>query len=621
MIRRFFLPFVTFLTAVIFIGRLVGLQLMNSSYKLLSDANAVVESSVYPERGYIYDRHHKLLVSNQPVYDLMAIPENISPFDTLELAVLLGVKKSKLKEQIDFAKNFSVKLPSIIIGKISKERNAVVQEKIWKYSGFFLQKNSVRNYPVPLASNILGYVNEVNKNDIQKNSYYRMGEVIGRQGIENYYEDLLRGRKGKKFFQKDRFNRIIGSYENGIYDIPMQGAQNLVLTLDLELQKYGEALLQNKRGGIVAIEPKTGEILSLVSAPSYDPNILVGRERSTNYRKLAMDTLAKPLFDRGLQAQYAPGSPFKTLNALIALQEGVIDSTTKFKCKKGHFYARGRFMECHCRYGTDNNLMSGIYRSCNTYFANTYRRILDQSGESVEEGMNIWNKHLKSFGLGNYLGYDLPVGKKGFVPDADYYNFWYKKGGWKSATVVSNAIGQGELLTTPIQMANFTAAIANRGYFFQPHFLKSVGKESLAKVYEKKITSIDSIHFEPVIEGMFQVVERGTARVAKIKGIEICGKTGTVENFMKIEGVKTPLTDHSIFIAFAPKDNPKIALAVYVENGYWGSRWAAPIASLMIEKYLTGKVERTYLENRMLNGSLLAEYEKPYSGKPFIINE
>ncbi len=621
MIRRFFLPFVTFLTAVIFIGRLVGLQLMNSSYKLLSDANAVVESSVYPERGYIYDRHHKLLVSNQPVYDLMAIPENISPFDTLELAVLLGVKKSKLKEQIDFAKNFSVKLPSIIIGKISKERNAVVQEKIWKYSGFFLQKNSVRNYPVPLASNILGYVSEVNKNDIRKNSYYRMGEVIGRQGIENYYEDLLRGRKGKKFFQKDRFNRIIGSYENGIYDIPMQGAQNLVLTLDLELQKYGETLLQNKRGGIVAIEPKTGEILSLVSAPSYDPNILVGRERSTNYRKLAMDTLAKPLFDRGLQAQYAPGSPLKTLNALIALQEGVIDSTTKFKCQKGHFYARGRFMECHCRYGTDNNLMSGIYRSCNTYFANTYRRILDQSGESVEEGINIWNKHLKSFGLGNYLGYDLPVGKKGFVPDADYYNFWYKKGGWKSATVVSNAIGQGELLTTPIQMANFTAAIANRGYFFQPHFLKSVGKESLAKVYEKKITSIDSIHFEPVIEGMFQVVERGTARVAKIKGIEICGKTGTVENFMKIEGVKTPLTDHSIFIAFAPKDNPKIALAVYVENGYWGSRWAAPIASLMIEKYLTGKVERTYLENRMLNGSLLAEYEKPYSGKPFIINE
>ena len=429
MIRRFFLPFVTFLTAVIFIGRLVGLQLMNSSYKLLSDANAVVESSVYPERGYIYDRHHKLLVSNQPVYDLMAIPENISPFDTLELAVLLGVKKSKLKEQIDFAKNFSVKLPSIIIGKISKERNAVVQEKIWKYSGFFLQKNSVRNYPVPLASNILGYVSEVNKNDIQKNSYYRMGEVIGRQGIENYYEDLLRGRKGKKFFQKDRFNRIIGSYENGIYDIPMQGAQNLVLTLDLELQKYGETLLQNKRGGIVAIEPKTGEILSLVSAPSYDPNILVGRERSTNYRKLAMDTLAKPLFDRGLQAQYAPGSPFKTLNALIALQEGVIDSTTKFKCQKGHFYARGRFMECHCRYGTDNNLMSGIYRSCNTYFANTYRRILDQSGESLEEGMNIWNKHLKSFGLGNYLGYDLPVGKKGFVPDTDYYNFWYKKGG------------------------------------------------------------------------------------------------------------------------------------------------------------------------------------------------
>ena len=331
--------------------------------------------------------------------------------------------------------------------------------------------------------------------------------------------------------------------------------------------------------------------------------------------------MAKPLFDRSLQAQYAPGSPFKSLNALIALQEGVIDKETSFSCQKGHFYARGMFMGCHCRPGTNNNLRSAIYRSCNTYFANVYRRIVDRAGENIEDGMNIWNEHLKSFGLGNYLGYDLPVGKKGFVPDADYYNHWYKKGGWKSATVVSNAIGQGELLTTPIQMANFTAAIANRGYFIQPHFLKAISTDSLKKVYEKKETSIDSIHFETVIDGMYQVVERGTARIAQIKGIEVCGKTGTVENFMKIEGVKTQMTDHSIFIAFAPKDDPKIAIAVYVENGYWGARWAAPIASLMIEKHLTGNVKRKWLEDRMLNGSLIAEYEKPYSGKPFVINE
>lgn len=621
MIRRFFLPFVTLLTAIVFVGRLISLQLLNSSYKLLSDGNAVIENSIYPERGYIYDRNQKLLVSNQPVYDLMAIPENITLFDTLELSKILGVPKTELKKQIKTAKTFSVKLPSIIVGKISKERNAVIQEKIWKYQGFFLQKNSVRNYPVPIASNLLGYVSEVNKKDMKRDNYYRLGELIGRQGIEEYYESFLRGRKGKKFFQKDRFNRIIGSYEEGKYDVPKEGAQNLILTIDSELQRYGEELLKNKRGGIVAIEPRTGEVLSLVSAPSYDPSILVGRKRSKNYRKLALDTLAKPLFDRGLQAQYAPGSPFKTINALVALQEGVIDDKTAYLCQKGHYYARGMFMECHCRPGTKNNLLSGIYRSCNTYFANTYRKIIDRAGINVEEGMNIWNSHLKSFGLGNYLGYDLPVGKKGFIPDADYYNYWYKKGGWKSATVVSNAIGQGELLTTPIQMANFTAAIANKGYYIQPHFLKSVSNGVLDKEYEKKTTSIDSIHFEKVIEGMFQVVERGTARVAKIRGVEVCGKTGTVENFMKIDGVKTQMTDHSIFIAFAPKDDPKIALAVYVENGYWGARWAAPIASLMIEKYLNGSVKRKWLEDRMLNGSLLAEYEKPYLGKPFVINE
>ena len=621
MIRRFFLPAVTLLTAIVFIGRLISLQLLNSSYKLLSDSNAVIENYIYPERGYIYDRNQKLLVSNQPVYGLMAIPENILAFDTLELSKILGTSKAELKEKIKSATTFSVKLPSIIFGKISRERNAVIQEKIWKYPGFFLQKNSVRHYPIPIASNLLGYVSEVNKNDMKKDNYYRLGELIGRQGIEEYYELFLRGEKGKKFYQKDRFNRIIGPYEEGKFDVPVEGAQNLVLTIDMELQQYGEKLLKNKRGGIVAIEPRTGEVLSLVSAPGYDPNILVGKDRSKNFEKLVLDTLAKPLFDRGLQAQYAPGSPFKTLNALIALQEGVIDVETAYLCKKGHFYARGMFMECHCRPGTKNNLLSGIYRSCNTYFANIYRRIIDRSGENVEEGMNVWNEHLKSFGLGNFLGYDLPIGKKGFIPDASYYNYWYNKGGWKSSTVVSNAIGQGELLTTPIQMANFTAAIANRGYFIQPHFLKSVNNDTLNKVYEKKETSIDSIHFETVIDGMHQVIERGTGRVAKIKGIEVCGKTGTVENFMKINGVKTALTDHSIFISFAPKEDPKIVLAVYVENGYWGARWAAPIASLMIEKYLNGSVKRKWLEERMLNGSLLAEYEKPYSGKPFVINE
>jgi len=621
MIRKFFFPTITLVTALIFIVRLISLQLINSSYKSLSDDNAVIENEVFPERGYIYDRNNKLLVSNQPVYDLIAIPENITAFDTLQLAKIINISKPELQNKLSTARKFSTKLPYVIVNQISKERNAIIQEKIWKFTGFYLQKKSLREYPNPIASNILGYVSEVNRNDMKKDDYYSLGEPTGRQGIERYYEDLLRGVKGKKFFQKDRFNRIIGSYEDGIYDIPSKGAQNLILTLDLELQEYGEKLLRNKRGGIVAIEPETGEVLSLVSAPSYDPNLLVGRMRSKNYRNLTLDSISKPLFDRGLQAQYAPGSPFKTLNALIALQEGVINSNTTYRCNHGHFYARGMFMDCHCKYGTYNNLLSGIFRSCNTYFANIYRKIIDESGDGVAEGVNIWKKHLLSFGLGNYLGYDLPVGKKGFIPDASYYDYWYKKGGWKSATIVSNAIGQGEILTTPIQMANFTATIANRGFYIKPHFLKSVSNGTFKTINEKKITTIDSIHFETVIDGMYQVVERGTARVARIPGIEVCGKTGTVENFVKIEGVKTQLTDHSMFIAFAPKDNPKIALAVLVENGYWGARWAAPIASLLIEKYLTGEVKRKLLENRMLNGNLLAEYEKPYSGKPFLINE
>ena len=621
MIRKYFLIGVTLVTSLIFVFKLVSLQLINSSYKLLSDNNAVVEKLIFPERGYIYDRNQKLMVSNQPVYDLMLIPENLKVFDTLELCQMIGIEKTELEVKLKQAKRFSVKLPSIIVSQVSKKDHASIQEKIWKFKEFYLQKKSIRKYQDPIAANLLGYVSEVSKNDLKKDDYYTLGELIGRQGVEEFYESPLRGVKGKKFFQKDRFNRIIGSYEDGKYDEESKGAKNLTLSIDSELQKYGELLMQNKRGGIVSIEPKTGEVLTLISAPGYDPNLLLGRERSENYRKLALDTLAKPLFDRGLQAQYPPGSPFKTLNALIALQEKVITPNTTYLCNHGHSYARGMFMECHCAYGSQNNLIKGIYKSCNTYFANTYRKIIDEAGESTAGGMDIWNRHVKSFGLGNFLGYDLPTGKKGFIPDASYYDFWYKKGRWRSATVISNAIGQGEILTTPIQMANFTAAIANRGYFYTPHFVKSISGDLLPKNYSKNTTSIDSIHFETVIEGMHKVVEIGTARIAKIPGIAVCGKTGTVENFVKIDGVKTQLTDHSMFIAFAPKDDPKIAIAVFVENGYWGGRWAAPIASLMIEKYLNKEIKRKWLETRMIEGTLLEEYKKPYSGKPFSVNE
>ena len=618
--RKLLLAGLTLIIGILFISRLFQLQVINTSYQRLSDNNAILEISDYPERGFIYDRNGKLLVANQPAYDVMIIPENVIPFDTLSFCELTGISKEKLIKSLKKARQFSKRLPSVIVNQISKETYATLQEQMWKYEGFFIQKKSLRDYRINFGANVLGYVSEVNNNDLKYDSYYQQGELIGRKGIEKSYENELRGEKGKRFLQKDRFNRIIGEYKNNTFDVEPKVAKNIYLTLDATLQEYGEYLMQNKRGGIVAIEPSTGEILALVSAPSYNPNLLVGRDRSKNYRKLAQDTLAKPLFDRGLQALYPPGSPFKTLNALIALQEGVITPETQFKCNKGHFYARGAFMECHCRRGSRNDLLKGIYQSCNTYFANTYKKIINKY-DTPDKGVNQWNSHLKSFGLGNYLGYDLSVGKRGFIPNASYYNSWYKEGGWKAPTIISNAIGQGEVLTTPIQLANFTAAIANRGYYYTPHFLRSVSGDSIQQKFLRKNTSIDPEHFEVVIDGMHKVIERGTAKIARIKGIEVCGKTGTAENFTKIDGVKTQLTDHSIFIAFAPKEDPKIAIAVFIENGYWGGRWAAPIASLMLEQFINKEVKRSWLEKRMVEGSLASEYDKPYSGKPFTINE
>ena len=606
--------------SLIYLFQLFNLQIFNDDYQLLSESNAIYKKTIYPERGLIYDRNNKLIVANQPSYDLMLIPENLKAFDTLEICSILKIDSNLLLKKINEAKSFSIKLPSIILRQITKEQNALFQEKIWKYPGFFIQKKSLRDYKISIASNLLGYISEVNENEINDQSYYNIGELIGRQGIEKSYEKILRGKKAVKYFQKDRFNRIIGPYKNGIYDTDVEIPKNITLTIDSELQNYGEKLMQNKRGGIVAIEPDSGEVLALITAPSYDSNLLIGRDRSKNFKTLLNDTINKPLFDRGLQAEYSPGSPFKTLNALIGLQENIINNNTKFKCDEGHYYAPGAFMACHNKKGTYNNLLSAIYNSCNTFFAKTYKNIID-SKESPFEGINMWNSHLKSFGLGDYLGYDLNIGRPGFIPDGNYYNFWYPQKNWGSVTTISNSIGQGEILTTPIQMANFTSAIANRGYYIKPHFVKIKSKKIHDSLYPKKMTSIDPKFFEPVIEGMHKVIEEGTGKIAKIPGLEVCGKTGTAENFIKLNGIKTQLTDHSIFIAFAPKKNPKIALAVFVENGYWGSRWAAPIASLMIEKYIFSTTKRKWLENRMYNGSLEFEYQKPLSNKPFKINE
>ena len=617
MLKKYLLIWLTISVSLIFIMRLVSLQLSDDSY--FNSDFAIQELSVYPERGLIYDRNGNLLVANQPSYELIIVPENTTEFDTISFAKLIDMNPDELKKEINSSIKYSTKLPSVIKSQISKERNAFLQEKIWLFEGFYLRKNSVRDYIKPFASNVIGYTGEVDKNDIINNSYYEKGEMIGKQGIEKYYEDELKGIKGKKYFQKDRFNRVIGPYNNSLSDVKPSKAKNITLTIDIDLQEYAESLLQNKRGGVVAIEPSTGEILTLVSSPTYKSEQFVGQDRTKNYNKLLNDSINKPLFDRSLQAQYSPGSPIKILNALIGLQEGVINENTTFTCNAGHYYSRNAFMGCHNPFGTISNLRKGIYNSCNTYFARTYRGIIDKYRTS-SEGLDKWATHMKSFGLGNYLGYDLSIGKKGFIPESDYYNRFYGTNRWGSSTTISNSIGQGEILTTPIQMANFATAIANRGFYIKPHFVKSINNK-LMNNREKNYTTIDKENFEIVIDGMVDVVDRGTARIAKINGISVAGKTGTVENFILIENEKKQLTDHSTFIAFAPADDPKIVVSVFIENGYWGSRWAAPIASLIIEKYLKEDVGRKWLENRMVNGSLIDEYEKPYKFENFSINE
>jgi penicillin-binding protein 2 len=617
MLKKYLLIWLTISVSFIFIMRLASLQLSDDSY--FNSDFAIQELSVYPERGLIYDRNGNLLVANQPSYELIIVPENTTEFDTISFAKLIDMNPDELKKEINSSIKYSTKLPSVIKSQISKERNAFLQEKIWLFEGFYLRKNSVRDYIKPFASNVIGYTGEVDKNDIINNSYYEKGEMIGKQGIEKYYEDELKGIKGKKYFQKDRFNRVIGPYNNSLSDVKPSKAKNITLTIDIDLQEYAESLLQNKRGGVVAIEPSTGEILTLVSSPTYKSEQFVGQDRTKNYNILLNDSINKPLFDRSLQAQYSPGSPIKILNALIGLQEGVINENTTFTCNAGHYYSRNAFMGCHNPFGTISNLRKGIYNSCNTYFARTYRGIIDKYRTS-SEGLDKWATHMKSFGLGNYLGYDLSIGKKGFIPESDYYNRFYGTNRWGSSTTISNSIGQGEILTTPIQMANFATAIANRGFYIKPHFVKSVNNK-LMNNREKNYTTIDKENFEIVIDGMVDVVDRGTARIAKINGISVAGKTGTVENFILIKNEKKQLTDHSTFIAFAPADDPKIAVSVFIENGYWGSRWAAPIASLIIEKYLKEDVGRKWLENRMVNGSLIDEYEKPYKFENFSINE
>jgi penicillin-binding protein 2 len=600
--------------------QLFNLQVLNKKNSDVSYKASVQKIYNFPERGYLYDRNNKLIVSNQPYYDLLIVPNDVNINDSIKIANDLGISVKDFNTKYKKARKFSPLKASIFISSLTKEEYAKIQEKMWKLSGFFVQKNSKRKYNYSTAANLFGYISEVNDYEIKNNSYYKSGEMIGRQGLEKTYESILRGEKGVNYFQKDKFNRIIGKFNDGINDTLPIISKKLKLTLDIDLQTYGDSLMNNKYGSIVAIEPKSGEILALVNSPGYDPNLLVGRERSERYRSLNNDSIGKPLFDRGLQGQYPPGSTFKIINALIGLQENIIKQETTFKCDGGHFYARNSFMKCHTSEPTFTNLNNAVYTSCNTYFAKTYRGIIENY-DSPSIGLDKWVNYVKSFGFGNYLGYDHPTGKPGFIPTSAYYNSWYNNS-WKAVTTISNSIGQGEILTTPIQLANFAATIANRGWYITPHFVKEIENDSININYRKKNkTLINSEHFEPVIEGMINVVEKGTATNSIIRNIKIAGKTGTAENFVKINGIKKQLTDHSIFIGFAPANDPKIAVCVFIENGYWGSRWAAPISSLIIEKYINGKIERNWLEKYILEGDLSAEYLKPYLTSNFNINE
>ncbi len=597
--RKYVISGLFILVVIVFIVKLVTIQILDDSYKQTAEHNSQRTEIQFPTRGLIYDRNGKLLVYNQAVYDLMITPRQVNQFDTTDFCKLLKITKKEVVKRIAKAKRYSHIKPSIFLKQLSSKTYAILQEKMYKFDGFFVQSRTLRKYPRKSAAHTLGYLNEVNSREIKTDDYYQQGDYIGKNGIELNYEKDLRGKKGKKIYWVDVYNRIKGAYKDGKYDkSPIKG-NNIHTTLNIDLQEYGEKLMQNKKGGIVAIEPSTGEILAKISSPGYNPEMLVGRAMSKNYTAMVRNDSLKPLFDRSLMAMYPPGSIFKPINALIGLQESVITPFSRFECKGG--YKTGNFkMGCHW-HTSPLNLKHSIMHSCNAYYCNLYRRILENKKyESVNKAYQSWRKMVMSFGIGRKLRTDLPHELSGSVPTLKALQKKVKTKHLRSLYIISMSIGQGELLITPLQMANMTAAIANRGFYYTPHIVKSVGDTPTA-FNDKHFTSISSEYFEPVIDGMQMVVdnEQGTGRLAKIPQITVCGKTGTVQN--------PHGEDHSVFAAFAPRENPKIAIVVYVENGKWGSWYGAPIAGLMIEKYLRGEISESkkQIEREMLKADLI----------------
>ncbi len=592
--RKNVIIFIVVMIGILFVVRLFFLQVLDNKYKLSAENNVLRKITQYPARGLIYDRKGELLVYNEAVYDLLVTTNQVQNIDITELCSLLKIDQDTYLTKLESAKKYSKHKSSIFLEQISKEDFGFLEERLYKFPGFFVQARTLRKYPQPIASHILGYVGEVDQSEIKSDSYYSSGDYIGKNGIEKFYEADLRGEKGVEYKLVDVFNREKGAYLDGHFDTLSNTGKDLHISIDAKLQAYGELLMNGKKGSIVAIEPSTGEILSMVSSPSYDPNLLIGRVRGDNFKKLSNDTL-QPLFNRATMAQYPPGSTFKILNALVGLKEGVLSEATKYECQGTVSYP----IVCTHNHASPLDLSHAIEESCNPYFYKVYRSIIEQKKfATIQQGYEYWRSEIAKFGIGEKLYSDLLGQRNGNLPEASYFDHYYGKKGWRAITVRSLSIGQGEIELTPLQLANQAAIIANRGFYYPPHFVSSI-EGNPTQFNEAIQTGFEKAHFEDVIEGMSMVYngESGSARWYKIDSLQMCGKTGTSENpFGK---------DHSVFIAFAPRNNPKIAISVVVENSGFGSMWAAPIASLMIEKYLTGTVKPSWWETNMLNANLI----------------
>jgi penicillin-binding protein 2 len=582
--------------------RLFSIQIVNDVYKRNADNNSMVYYTIYPPRGIIYDRNGKVLVGNKVCYDIMVTPREVTEFDTLALAAALDLDPDWIREQMTYYRKYRSRIgwQTLQFAKqISTEKYMRFAERAYDFPGFRGQVRTIREYPFNAGGNLLGYVSEVNEREIEKEpDVYRKGDYIGKTGLEAAREKDLRGEKGYHVYLRDSRNRVQDSYKDGAFDKEAIPGKNMVTTIDAELQQYGQELMKGKKGSLIAIEPSTGEILAMVSSPCIDVNVL--SDMGSNYKRLAADP-GRPMFNRTVQASYPPGSVFKLVNGLIGLQEGVLEPGYQYPCNKGYFYTKTKKLGCH-QHRSPLKLDEAVMMSCNAYFCYVLRNILENTKyASVSEAFDKWREYVLSFGFGQKLGSDFPSELGGNIPTSKLYDKRYGKKKWRTSNVISLSIGQGEIGATPLQIANLAAIVANRGYYYIPHIVKDSEEMPVEERFNvKHYTMVDTLHFSKVIGGMWMAVNAapgagGTAGLAAVPGLDICGKTGTAQN--------PHGADNSVFICFAPKDNPKIAVAGYIENAGWGGSWACPLASLMIEKYLTGGTSRPALESRMKSTS------------------